>query len=49
MLREFRTERFHMAIVVDEHGSIVGLVTLDDLLSELVGELLDEDDDADPQ
>jgi len=49
MLREFRTERFHMAIVVDEHGSIVGLVTLDDLLSELVGELLDEDDDADPE
>lgn len=49
MLREFRTERFHMAIVVDEHGNIVGLVTLDDLLSELVGELLDEDDDADPE
>jgi len=49
MLREFRTERFHMAIVVDEHGNIVGLVTLDDLLGELVGELLDEHDDADPE
>jgi CBS domain containing-hemolysin-like protein len=49
MLREFRTERFHMSIVVDEHGNIVGLVTLDDLLSELVGELLDEHDDEDPE
>ncbi len=49
MLREFRTERFHMSIVVDEHGNIVGLVTLDDLLRELVGELLDEtDEDSDP-
>ncbi|MBK9366227.1 MAG: hypothetical protein IPN01_07870 [Deltaproteobacteria bacterium] len=34
-----------MAIVVDEHGSVVGLVTLDDLLGELVGELLDEQDE----
>ncbi|HCH64299.1 MAG: hypothetical protein CL927_10190 [Deltaproteobacteria bacterium] len=49
MLREFRTERFHMSIVVDEHGNIVGLVTLDDLLSELVGELLDEHDNEDPE
>lgn len=49
MLREFRTERYHMAIVVDEHGNIVGLVTLDDLLAELVGELLDEDDAAAPE
>ena len=50
MLREFRTERYHLAIVVDEHGNIVGLVTLDDLLRELVGELLDEtDDDGDPE
>ena len=34
-----------MALVVEEHGMMVGLVTLDDLLSELVGELLDERDD----
>jgi putative hemolysin len=45
MLREFRTERFHMALAVEEHGLMVGLVTLDDLLGELVGELLDERDD----
>lgn len=46
MLEEFRTERYHMAIVVDEHGTVVGVVTLDDLLAELVGELLDETDVA---
>jgi CBS domain containing-hemolysin-like protein len=42
MLREFLEKRFHMAFVVDEHGTFVGLVTLDDLLGELVG----TDDDA---
>lgn len=46
MLEEFRTERYHMGIVVDEHGTVVGVVTLDDLLAELVGELLDETDVA---
>ena len=49
MLHEFRTERFHMSVVVDEHGNVVGLVTLDDLLSELVGDLLDETDIDDPE
>ncbi len=44
LLREFRQKNMHMAIVVDEHGSCVGLVTLDDLLTELVGEVLDETD-----
>jgi len=44
LLREFRGKNSHMAIVVDEHGSISGLVTLDDLLTELVGEVLDESD-----
>lgn len=44
LLREFRAKNNHMAVVVDEHGSISGLVTLDDLLTELVGEVLDESD-----
>ena len=44
LLREFRAKNNHLAIVVDEHGSIAGLVTLDDLLTELVGEVLDESD-----
>ena len=38
MLQEFLERRFHMAFVVDEHGTLVGLVTLDDLLGELLGE-----------
>lgn len=44
LLREFRQKNLHLAMVVDEHGSCVGLVTLDDLLRELVGEVLDETD-----
>lgn len=44
LLREFRARKQHMAMVVDEHGTITGLITLDDLLSELVGEVLDESD-----
>jgi CBS domain containing-hemolysin-like protein len=44
LLGEFRARTNHMAIVVDEHGACVGLVTLDDLLTELVGEVLDETD-----
>ena len=44
LLREFMSRKMHQAIVVDEHGTVVGLVSLDDLLSELVGDLLDIDD-----
>lgn len=46
MLRELKLQRMHMAIVVDEHGTVTGLITLDDLLVELMGAELDEDDDT---
>jgi CBS domain containing-hemolysin-like protein len=42
LFREMQGEKFHMAIVVDEHGGVSGLVTLEDLLEEIVGEIVDE-------
>jgi CBS domain containing-hemolysin-like protein len=48
LLREMQREKFHIAMVVDEHGSVSGLVTLEDLLEELVGEITDEYDREEP-
>jgi len=48
LLAEFQSRRSHMAIVVDEHGKATGVVTLDDLLEELVGAMHDETDKEDP-
>jgi CBS domain containing-hemolysin-like protein len=42
LLSEFLKKRMHMAIVIDEYGTIVGLVTLEDILEEIVGEIRDE-------
>ncbi|WP_404387012.1 hemolysin family protein [Humibacillus xanthopallidus] len=43
-LREFKTSRQRLAVVIDEHGAVDGIVTLEDLLEEIVGEIYDETD-----
>ncbi len=48
LLREMQTKHFHMAIVIDEYGGTSGLVTLEDLLEEIVGDIADEYDLEEP-
>ncbi len=49
LMREMQTEKFHLAIVADEYGAIAGLITLEDCLEELVGDIVDEYDEEDAE
>jgi CBS domain containing-hemolysin-like protein len=49
LMREMQAEKFHLALVADEYGALAGLITLEDCLEELVGDIVDEHDEEDAE
>lgn len=49
LLKDFRQKRNHMAIVIDEYGGVAGLITIEDVLEQIVGDIVDETDEPDDE
>ena len=49
LLEEFKTSKIHIAIVIDEYGGVEGIITMEDILEEIVGDIFDETDESDPE
>ena len=49
LLEEFKSSKIHIALVIDEYGGVEGIITMEDILEEIVGDIFDETDDDDPE
>ena len=49
LLEEFKTSKIHIAVVMDEYGGVEGIITMEDILEEIVGDIFDETDEDEPE